>query len=71
MTSVCLSCHNQNFIDEHFAEADNLVTLTNEYVVEGKKIIDSLTEENLLTNDYLDSSIKYLMFKLWRYDGRS
>lgn len=70
MVSVCLSCHNQNFIDEHFANADHLVTQTNEYVEKGQNIIASLLEDNLLTLNPLDSPIKYKMFELWHHEGR-
>lgn len=70
MVSVCANCHNQNFIDEHFTNADYLVEQTNENVEAGKHIIEELQKEGLITPEPLDSSIDFKMFELWHHEGR-
>lgn len=70
MVSVCASCHNENFINQHFADSEDLIALTNDYVMRGQKLMGDLISEGLLTDQYLDASIKYYMFELWHHEGR-
>jgi hypothetical protein len=49
MQGVCRECHNQNFIEEFYTDADKAVERVNEWVIESDEIIAPLVENDLLT----------------------
>lgn len=71
MQSVCGECHNTNFIDEFYTDADALVGAINDWVMESREIIAPLKEANLLTDAPFDEPIDFVFFDLWHHWGRT
>jgi hypothetical protein len=71
MQGVCRECHNQNFIDEFYADADVGTEAINEMVLQGRAITDSLKGAGLLTSQPFDQSYDFVDFELWHHWGRT
>lgn len=71
MQSVCLECHNQNFIDTFYADGDRLVERVNELVAESDAIMQPLKDQGLLTSAPFDEPIDFIYFELWHHWGRT
>ena len=71
MQSVCRECHNQNFIDTFYADADAGTEKINEWVVESDEIIAPLQENDLLTAAPFDEPIDFTHFEFWHHWGRT
>jgi hypothetical protein len=71
MQSVCLECHNKNFIEEFYTAADKATERVNEWVVESNEIMAPLKENGLLTKAPFDEPIDYTYFNLWHHWGRT
>lgn len=71
MQSVCAECHNAEFIDQFYADADLLVEQVNLWVEESDEIIAPLQENGLLTDEPFDEPIDYTHFNLWHHWGRT
>ncbi len=71
MKNVCLTCHNQNFINKFYREADELTTEVNEWVRKGQSYMEPLREKDLLTEKKFDEPIEYEYFELWHHWGRT
>ena len=71
MQSVCTECHNRNFIETFYTDADALVEAINARVVESNEIIAPLQEQNLLTSEVFDEPIDYVHFEAWHHWGRT
>ncbi|GAB4441448.1 MAG: hypothetical protein Kow00120_09950 [Anaerolineae bacterium] len=71
MQGVCLECHNRNFIDTFYTDADAATEKVNEWVMESREIIRPLEEQGLLTAAPFDEPIDYVFFELWHHWGRT
>jgi hypothetical protein len=71
MQGVCFECHNQNFIDTLYTNADAGTEAINEWVVESNEIIAPLQENGLLTDAPFDEPIDFTHFNFWHHWGRT
>ena len=71
MQGVCGECHNQQFIETLYADADAAVERVNEWVVESDEIMAPLKEHGLLTDEPFDEPIDFTYFNLWHHWGRT
>lgn len=71
MNSVCLECHNKNFIDEFYADADAATVAVNEWVQQSDEMVAPLMEQGLMTEAPFDEPIDFLYFELWHHWGRT
>ncbi|MBC8253296.1 MAG: nitrate reductase [Ardenticatenia bacterium] len=71
MQNVCLECHNVNFIETFYADADKATEAVNAWVVESNEIVAPLKEQGLLTEAPFDQPIDFTYFNLWHHWGRT
>ena len=71
MQAVCLECHNAQFINTLYADADLAVEAVNAWVVESNDLIAPLQEHGLLTAEPFDEPIDFVHFNLWHHWGRT
>ena len=71
MQAVCLECHNKDFIDAFYADADKGVEAVNARVKEADEIIQPLKDNGLLTADPFDEPIDFTYFENWHHWGRT
>ncbi len=71
MKNVCSNCHNRNFVDQFYKDADQLTLKINDWVRKGKGMIEDLREKGLLTKEKFDEPIEYEYFELWHHWGRT
>lgn len=71
MQGVCQECHNENFIDTFYANADAGVEAVNDLVVESDEIMAPLKENGLLTDAPFDQPIDFTYYELWHHWGRT
>jgi hydroxylamine dehydrogenase len=71
MQSVCLECHNKEFIDDFYAAADRGVEAVNARVQEADQIIQPLKDQGLLTAAPFDEPIDFIYFENWHHWGRT
>ncbi len=71
MQRVCQECHNSEFIDAFYNDADALVVAVNDWVLESQDIIQPLKDNNLLTGEAFDEPIDFVIFDLWHHWGRT
>jgi hydroxylamine dehydrogenase len=71
MQSVCLQCHNSNFVSEFYAAADVTTAHVNDWVNQSNTIIQPLKDNNLLTDTPFDEPIDFTYFELWHHWGRT
>lgn len=71
MQSVCGECHNKEFIDSFYTDADKLVEAVNDWVAESDEIMQPLKDQGLLTSAPFDEPIDFVYFDLWHHWGRT
>lgn len=71
MKTVCLECHNTNFVDDFFLAADAATERVNEWTQEGEDLRVALTEAGALTSEPFDEPIDFVIFNLWHHWGRT
>ena len=71
MQSVCLECHNENFIQNLYTAADAATQHVNDWVQESNDLMAPLQSQNLLTPEQFDEPIDFAYFNLWHYWGRT
>ncbi|RMD56077.1 MAG: hydroxylamine oxidoreductase, partial [Candidatus Thermofonsia bacterium] len=71
MQGVCSECHNEEFIDDFYANADDAVEQVNLWVEESDQIIQPLKDNGLLTAAPFDEPIDFVYFNLWHHWGRT
>ncbi len=71
MKNVCRECHNENFIETFYDEADAATEAVNAWVQESDEIIAPLQEQGLLTAEPFDEPIDFTHFELWHHWGRT
>ncbi len=71
MKEVCSVCHTGDYANAFYKQYDDFVVLYNEkFAKPGKKIIDALRKEDLLTKTEFDEEIEWTWFYLWHHEGR-
>jgi hypothetical protein len=71
MQNVCRECHNENFIETFYVDADAATEAVNDWVEESNEIIAPLKEQGLLTAEPFDEPIDFTHFELWHHWGRT
>ncbi|MCB0116779.1 MAG: hypothetical protein KDD84_21925, partial [Caldilineaceae bacterium] len=71
MQSVCRECHNQEFVNTFYTDADAATEKVNSWVAESNRLIAPLKENGLLTAEPFDESIDFVQFELWHHWGRT
>jgi len=71
MQAVCQECHNNNWIDAFYEDADAAVEAVNEWVRESDEIMQPLIDQGLLTAEPFDEPIDFVDFDLWHHWGRT
>lgn len=71
MQAVCLECHNRNFIDSFYTDADKATLAVNAWVEESEAIVEPLRQAGFLTAAPFDETIDYVYFELWHHWGRT
>ncbi len=71
MKNICSNCHNRNFVDKFYREADELTRKVNDWVRKGKGMMDTLREKGLLSKEKFDEPIEFEYFELWHHWGRT
>lgn len=71
MQTVCLECHNKNFIASFYTDADKLVLRVNELVEEGNAVVKPLRDAKLITDVQFDEMIEFANYELWHHWGRT
>jgi len=71
MQSVCFECHNQNFINAMYDDADKLTNQVNTWVKESNDVMQPLKDNKLITATQFDEPIEFEQFELWHHWGRT
>jgi hypothetical protein len=71
MQNVCRECHNDNFIQAFYTDADAATEAVNTWVKESREIIAPVQEQGLLTAEPFDEPIDFVFFDLWHHWGRT
>jgi hypothetical protein len=71
MQAVCQECHNNNWIDSFYEDADAAVEAVNDWVRDSDEIMAPLQEQGLLTAEPFDEPIDFVDFDLWHHWGRT
>ena len=71
MQGTCLKCHASSNVNRFYAEAEVVVSVTNDVVREVQELMADLRSEGLLTPEPFDEAIEFLHFDFWHYFGRT
>lgn len=71
MKQVCNQCHTQPFIERVYAQAEEVVGVTNAKVQKAQDLVATLRKDGLLGQKPFQKPIDFLLFDLWHYDGRT
>jgi len=71
MQGVCISCHNENFIETFYADADAATGAVNDWVAESDEIKATLVAQDLLSPAPFDETFDFVHFNLWHHWGRT
>ena len=71
MKSICAQCHNQEFIQTFYADADKATEAVNAWVEESDRMMEPLKEAGLVSDAPFDEPIDFVYFELWHHWGRT
>jgi hydroxylamine dehydrogenase len=71
MQNVCRECHNNEFIETFYADADRATEAVNAWVRESDDLVAPLKDKELLTSAPFDEPIDFTYFELWHHWGRT
>ena len=71
MQSVCLECHNKDFVTRFYTDADKATLSVNDFVIQGQDIMKPLYDQNLVSEKPFEEPIQYTEFELWHHWGRT
>lgn len=71
MQGVCTSCHNANFIETYYANADAATEAVNAFIVQSDEIRNGLMAEGLLTDAAFDETFDFVHYETWHHFGRT
>jgi hypothetical protein len=72
MKTVCLACHGQQWVDDHYTTLDEVVAQYNDvYFKPAKAKLDELYERGLLDDTrFFDERLEVEYYELWHHEGR-
>ena len=72
MKEVCLQCHGQAWVDDHYVKLDKVVSEYNEvYFKPAKAMLDDLYAKGLLDpTKFFDERLEVEYYELWHHEGR-
>jgi hypothetical protein len=72
MKEICLQCHGNTWVDDHYAKLDKVVEEYNEiYFKPAKEMLDRLYEKGLLDDSrFFDERLEVEYYELWHHEGR-
>jgi cytochrome c553 len=72
MKGACLNCHNDTYVDNFYAQYDNLVELYNDkFAKPAKAIMDELIADAVLKkNAPFEHKLQWTYYELWHHEGR-
>jgi hypothetical protein len=69
MQNVCLSCHNQNMVDNFYLQYDGLIELYNEkFARPGQELME--LAKPLLKPTVFGNKLDFIWFEIWHHEGR-
>jgi hydroxylamine dehydrogenase len=71
MQNVCRECHNQEFFDDLYTNADRAVEAVNAWVKQSDEMVAPLQNQGLMTAAPFDEPIDFTYFELWHHWGRT
>jgi hypothetical protein len=72
MKGACLNCHNQSYVDNFYAQFDQLVVLYNEkFAKPAQQLMDELTKDGVLNPKApFEHEVQWTFWELWHHEGR-
>lgn len=71
MKEVCSNCHASSYVNNFYAQYDEVVVLYNEkFAKPGQSIMAALRKADLLTKRDFDEKIEWTWYYLWHHEGR-
>lgn len=71
MKEVCMTCHNPDYVDGHYAQYDAAVELYNtKFGIPSKDIMDKLKKAGKLDSTPFNEKIEWTYYYLWHHEGR-
>ncbi|MCF8028169.1 MAG: cytochrome c3 family protein [Desulfobacteraceae bacterium] len=72
MKEICLQCHGDNWVDDHYATFDKVVEEYNEvYFKPARDLMNELYEKGLVDDEKMfDEKIEVEYYELWHHEGR-
>ena len=72
MKAICLQCHANTWVDDHYAKLDQVVKEYNEvYFTPAKAMLDELYTKGLLDKTrFFDERLEVEYYELWHHEGR-
>lgn len=71
MQSVCLECHNKEFVNTFYTNADQATASVTGFVKQGQDIMKPLYDQKLVSSTPFQEPIQYSEFELWHHWGRT
>lgn len=71
MQTVCLECHNSNFVEDFYNAADAATERVNEFTQSGVDMHNEFKEAGILTDAPFDEPIDFVIFDQWHHWGRT
>ena len=72
MKGACLNCHNDTYVDNFYAQFDDLVALYNEkFAKPAKQFMDELKADGVLNPAApFEHEVQWVFWELWHHEGR-
>ncbi|MFP4571756.1 MAG: multiheme c-type cytochrome [Desulfobacterales bacterium] len=72
MKEICLQCHGDKWVDDHYEKFDRVVEEYNEvYFKPAREMMDRLYEEGLVDDSQMfDEKLEVEFYELWHHEGR-
>ncbi len=72
MKAVCIQCHGNVWVDDHYEKMDKVIAEYNEvYYAPARAMLDKLYENDLLDKSrFFDEALEVEFYELWHHEGR-